>query len=57
MMKAEQEKPKIEAQASSPEAEGTVAVPTANGTNAEGQYAPQTAVPEPPKPHLSEDDY
>lgn len=56
-MKAEQEKPKIEAQASSPEAVGAVAVPTANGTNAEGQYTPQTAVPEPPKPHLSEDDY
>lgn len=56
-MKAEQEKPKIEAQASSPEAVGAVAVPTATGTNAEGQYTPQTAIPEQLKPHLSEDDY
>ena len=38
-MKSEQEKPKIEAQASSPEAVGAVAVPTANGTNAEGLEA------------------
>lgn len=56
------ERPQIEAQASSPEAVGgTVGAPAPNGTaNAQGQYAhAETTVmpPEPPKPHLSEEDY
>lgn len=56
------EQPQIEAQASSPEAVGgTVGAPAPNGTaNAQGQYAQAetTAMPpEPPKPHLSQEDY
>lgn len=57
----EQQKPQIEAQASIPAAGGAVAAPAANGTDAAGQYPPKSeqagSVREPPKPHLSEDDY
>lgn len=56
------EQPQIEAQASSPEAVGgTVVAPATNGTaNAQGQYTQAETMaipPEPPKPHLSEEDY
>jgi zonula occludens toxin family protein len=56
-MRAEQAKPQIEAKVSSPEAVGVVAAPAADSTNAQGQYSPKVAMPEPPKPHLIEDDY
>ena len=56
-MKAEQAKPQIEAQASSPEAVGAAAASAAEDTNASGQYPPKAATPEPPKPHLSAEDY
>lgn len=59
-MKAEQAKPPIEAQASSPEAVGAASAPAVDVTNAQGQYPPKETIavkPEPPKPHLTEDDY
>lgn len=51
------EQPQVSATSESP---GAVAASAANGTNGAGQYPPQetmAARPEPPKPHLSEDDY
>lgn len=54
------EKPKTEvsALAESPKTDGTATAPAVDGTDGLGQYPKQeTKVEEPPKPHISEDDF
>lgn len=51
-MKSEQVKPPVERQASAIESVGSV-----SASSAAGQYPPKAASPEPPKPHLTEDDF
>lgn len=54
------EKPKTEvsALAESPKTDGTVTAPAVDGTDGLGQYPKQeTKAEEPPKPHISEDDF